>query len=233
MRAMSGLCRERAVHELGRAASILVLAGLAIATVAAAAPAGSSSIAAAATARRAPPVTGLDKCVPRPDCDYGAAYESFRTWGNVAPHPLGDCTFAAAADWEQIVLRVHAKPATIDHEFALAGGSQQTGLTQGALWSYWQRKGIAGVRLTALHAYTTDRTDVQKAVREYRAMIAELTFTSDHRIAQYVTSGKLHDVVLDGFTPRGPLVVSWGHTLQMTWGQWRAEVVGMWAIAAR
>lgn len=226
---MSWLRRGRTVHGLERAASIPALAGLAIAAIALS---GSTPIAAAASAQRAPPVQNLDRCVPGPQCDYGAAYESFRTWGNVAPHPRGDCTFAAAADWEQIVLGVHAQPATIDREFAQAGGSRQIGLPQSALWSYWQREGIAGVRLTALHAYTTDRTDVQNAVRDYRAMIAELTFTSDHRFAQYVISAKLHDVVVDGFTPRGPLAVSWGHTLQMTWGQWHAEVVGMWAIEA-
>ena len=35
-----------------------------------------------------------------------------------------------------------------------------------------------------------------------------------------------------GFTPAGPLVVSWGESLQMTWEQWNDEVVGMWGIGA-
>ena len=37
--------------------------------------------------------------------------------------------------------------------------------------------------------------------------------------------------VVDGFTPQGPLIVTWGHTLQMTWEQWNAEVVSMWGIS--
>lgn len=48
---------------------------------------------------------------------------------------------------------------------------------------------------------------------------------------QYEVSEGLHEVVVDGFTPRGPLVVSWGQTLQMTWRQWSAEAIGMWAVA--
>jgi hypothetical protein len=39
-----------------------------------------------------------------------------------------------------------------------------------------------------------------------------------------------HVAVVVGFTPVGPLVVSWGETLQMTWEQWRSEIAGMWAI---
>jgi hypothetical protein len=42
----------------------------------------------------------------------------------------------------------------------------------------------------------------------------------------------LHEVVVDGFTPAGPLVVSWGRTLQMSWAQWHAEAIGMWAVEA-
>ena len=39
-------------------------------------------------------------------------------------------------------------------------------------------------------------------------------------------------MVVDGFTREGPLVVSWGQPLEMTWAQWNSEVVGMWGIVA-
>jgi hypothetical protein len=181
---------------------------------------------------RKPHVADLDVCVAGQECDYGAVHERFSTWGNVPPKALGDCTFAAAADWEQIVLGVHAKPTLIAHEFERAGGSDKEGLTQETLWSYWRSEGIAGVRMTGLYPYTTDRADVEEAVRAYRAMIVELSFSSDHTVAQYKVSGKLHDAVVDGFTPRGPLLVSWGRTLQMTWQQWAQEAHTMWRIQA-
>jgi hypothetical protein len=181
---------------------------------------------------RAPHVADLGVCVNARECDYGAADATFPTWGNVPPNAVGDCTFAAAADWEQIVLGIHAKPAVVKHEFAQAGGSDKAGLPQNRLWSYWQQEGIAGARLTGFYGYTTDRLDVEEAVRSYKALIVQLSFDSDKHVAQYRVSGKLHDAVLDGFTPRGPLLVSWGRTLQMTWQQWHREAQAMWRIQA-
>lgn len=178
-----------------------------------------------------PPVKGLDTCAPGPECAYGAAYESFQTWGNVAPNTLGDCTFAAAANWEQIVLGVHAEPTVIGYEFSQAGGTER-GLAQNALWSYWERPGIAGIYLTGLNRYTTTREDVENSVRDYGALIAELQFVANDGFGEYEVAAGLHDVVVDGFTPEGPLAVSWGETIQMTWEQWDHEVLGMWGIGA-
>jgi hypothetical protein len=182
--------------------------------------------------RTRPHVADLDVCGKGRECDYGAARETFKTWGNVPPKALGDCTFAAAADWEQIVMGVRAQPAVITSEFAQAGGSSTEGLSQETLWSYWQTNGIAGVHLTGIYPYTTEKADVEEAVRAYKAMIVELSFSSDHQVGPYKVSGKLHDAVVDGFTPRGPLLVSWGKTLQMTWQQWAQEAHTMWRIQA-
>jgi hypothetical protein len=199
--------------------ALVCLGAIAAAAVAAAHPA------------RTPPVRGLDACRAGPHCDYGAAYERFSTWGNVAPRPLGDCTLAAAADWEQIVLGVHAHAAAIRSDFTRAGGSVSTGLAQAALWSYWQHEGIEGIYLTAVHGYAADRTNIESAVRTFAALIVELSFASDNQLAQYqLLPGELHDVVVDGFTPAGPLVVTWGQTLQMTWAQWDQEASNVWAI---
>ena len=180
----------------------------------------------------APPVRGLDACAAGLECDYGAAYDSFQNWGNVAPDGLGDCTFAAVANWEQIVLGVNADSTVIGYEFAQAGGTEQGGLAQNSLWTYWRKYGIAGVYLTGLHRYTTDQADVENGVRDYSAMIVQLNFVQNDAFGEYTVLAGLHDVVVDGFTPEGPLVVTWGETLQMTWEQWNDEVVGMWGIGA-
>lgn len=178
-----------------------------------------------------PPAHSLDACTPGPECDYLSAYESFQSWGNVAPEPLGDCTFAAAANWEQIVLGVQANPTLIGYEYAKAGGTEN-GLTQNALWSYWRSDGVAGVHLTGLHSYSTTRVNVENGVRDYRAMIAELSFQAGWGFGPYAMPNSRHEVVVDGFTPEGPLVVSWGETLQMTWEQWDDEATEMWGIEA-
>ncbi len=174
----------------------------------------------------------LDGCTKGPECDYGPVGTIFRRWGNVAPENIGDCTFAAAANWEQIVLGVHANEAVIGREFAEAGGSSRGGLSESGLWSYWQKDGIAGVHLIELRSLPTDRAAVGQDVRDYTAMIVELHFDGGSLIGWRHTRAGLHDVVIDGLTPEGPLVVTWGETLQMTWEQWRDEVVGMWGIDA-
>jgi hypothetical protein len=176
-----------------------------------------------------PPVRYLDVCTPGPACDYGAAYQSFQTWGNVFPNALGDCSFAAAANWEQIVLGVHADPSVIESEFGEAAGTAP-GITLPTFWSYWQKRGIAGVYLKGIDKFYTDATDVENGVRDYGAMFVSLSFTPNDGFGWRTVEAGRHDVVVIGFTPEGPLVVSWGETLQMTWEQWNYEVVGMWGI---
>jgi hypothetical protein len=174
----------------------------------------------------------LDVCTPGPGCDYGPVNASYQDYGNIPPLDLGDCTFAAAANWEQIVLGLHPDPALIEAEFAAAGGPSANGLPLTALWAYWERRGIDGAVLTGLSPFTTGRTAVENGVRDYGAMIVEFRFADNDHFAEYAVRPGRHLAVVDGFTPKGPLVVSWGQTLQMSWQQWHAEVVGMWGIAA-
>ena len=173
----------------------------------------------------------LDACDPGPDCFYGPIYSSYQTYGNTAPDDLRDCTFAAAANWEQVVLGLHPDSTLIGYEFGQAGGSD-TGLTPDELFGYWQTFGIDGVHLVGVVSFTTDQTDVENGVRDYGGMLVELRFPQNGGFAQYTVSAGNHMVVVDGFTALGPLVVSWGQTLQMTWDQWSAEVVNMWGIDA-
>ncbi len=169
-------------------------------------------------------------CEGSTPCDPGPVAASYPTYGNVAPDDLGDCTFAAAANWEQIVLGAAPDPTVVGYEFAQAGGTATGGLSQSALWSYWSHDGIGGVFLTSRQAYYADEIDVENAVADFGALLAELRFRDGWGFAQYTQTAGLHEVVVDGVTPQGPLVVSWGETLQMTWEQWNAEVVALWGL---
>jgi hypothetical protein len=174
----------------------------------------------------------LDVCTPGPDCYYGPLYASYPDYGNVAPAGLGDCTFAAAADWEQIVHGASPDPTVIGYEFAAAGGTATGGLTAQALFTYWIQQGIAGIRATGFPRYFTDQTNVENGVRSYGAMLVELQFVAGTGFGQYtIQDDSRHMAVVDGFTPEGPLVVTWGQTLQLTWDQWNAEVVNMYGVA--
>ena len=174
----------------------------------------------------------LDVCTPGPDCYYGPLYASYPDYGNVAPNGLGDCTFAAAADWEQIVHGASPDPAVIGYEFAAAGGTATGGLTAQALFNYWIQQGIAGIRATGFTRYFTDKTNVENGVRSYGAILVEFQFVAGTGFGQItIPNDSRHMAVVDGFTPEGPLVVTWGQTLQLTWDQWNAEVVDMYGVA--
>jgi hypothetical protein len=183
------------------------------------------------TQAAAPLLGYLDVCTPGPACDYGPVNATYQDYGNIPPLDLGDCAFAAAANWEQIVLGLHPDPALIEAEFAAAGGTAANGLPLGALWSYWEHQGIDGVVLSGLSLFRTGQTAVENGVRDYGAMIVELRFVAGDHLAEYAVRPGRHLAVVDGFTPEGPLVVTWGRTLQVSWQQWNAEVVGMWGIA--
>jgi hypothetical protein len=178
----------------------------------------------------ASPVEGLDWCTnDTVGCDLGPLIASFPTYGNVYPAELGDCTFAAAADWE--IVKGFAPPdaATIGYEFAQAGGSATDGLTEAQLQNYWESSGIAGVVISGVAAVATDEADLEAAVSQYGAVMAGLQLFDNGYLGYWETSASYHEVVVDGFTPEGPIVVTWGQTAQMTWQQWTAEAQDAWA----
>jgi hypothetical protein len=169
-------------------------------------------------------------CSEGPGCDYGPINERYPTYGNVAPAALGDCTFAAAADWEQIVLGIVPNPAVIGYEFGEAQGPGR-GLSQTAFFDYWREDGIGGVVATGFERFRPSVTDVENGVRDYGAMLVSLRFSTGDGFAYRTVPAGTHELVVDGFTPMGPLVVTWGRTWQMTWEQWDDEVTGMWGVS--
>ena len=55
-----------------------------------------------------PCVKTLMRCNPGPDA------RTFQTFGNLAPEGVGDCTFAAVANWEFITLGIRADPVGVE-----------------------------------------------------------------------------------------------------------------------
>lgn len=193
------------------------------------------SVAQASSAKPAaaskPAVVGLAACQEGPHCFYGPLDAVYPSYGSAAHGACGDCTFAAAAHWEQIVLGKHPDPTLIGYEFAQAGGTLDSGLSINAFLVYWLEHGIAGVPLLGLHAYPTDRASVETDVRSYTALLAEFAFTKGDTFGPYTPAAGSHVTVVDGYTPKGPLVVSWGQTIQLTWKQWSAGVKAMWGVS--
>ena len=166
-------------------------------------------------------------------CNPGPLNLTFPTYGNVAPSGAGNCTFAAVANWEEIALGLHADPATINKEFKSAGGTPALGLTNDQVFNYWTNFGIAGVFLQKSATIPTDPINLMRSIHDpnIRTVIASLNLSKDQNFAGTTNpNASYHWVVVNGYTPQGPLVISWGQRLQMTWQQWNLEAVTMWSI---
>ena len=168
-------------------------------------------------------------------CNSTLSDGTYPAYGNVAPVSIGDCTFAAVANWEQIVLNREPDPTQIGLEFGKAGGTQTTGLTNDQVFIYWQNYGIAGVFLKTAQSYYVDPYDLENALDnpDIGVVIAQLRFTTGENFAGYFPGDGYHWLLVVGYTPTGPLVVTWGQTLQMTWQQWNYETMAMWGITTK
>jgi hypothetical protein len=125
-------------------------------------------------------------------------------------------------------------PALVGYEFARAGGTASGGLSTAALFSYWEAQGIAGVRIAGVRRLGAGEDEVEQAVARDTALLVLLDFSKDaHHLGGFSVNGGWHMAVVDGYTPEGPLVATWGETVQMTWAQWRAEAKRVTEVEVR
>ena len=169
-------------------------------------------------------------------CNPGPGGLTFPSYGNTAPIGIGDCTFAAVANWEEVVLGTVPDTALIQSEFVDAGGTSNLGLTNNQVFDYWQSKGIGGTLLNVALPFYTDPQHLMNAIDDpnVRAVIVSLYLPEGQNIGGVtVQDSSYHWVVVDGYTPQGPIIATWGMTLQITWQQWNLEIVSMWGITTR
>jgi hypothetical protein len=68
-----------------------------------------------------------------------------------------------------------------------------------------------------------DEETVKRQVRQHRALFAIFDFRKGDTIGGQKVDPGGHATVIDGYSSAGPLVVTWGQTYQMTWGEfWRS-----------
>ncbi len=138
----------------------------------------------------------------------------------------------SAANWEEVVLGLNPSVTTLKGEYANAGQSFSGGLNMPQLWGYWRNRGIDGATATKIVPYTHDRANTELVVSDFGALIAE-DVTSRADYMGTVRHGAGYAImVVDGFDPKGPLVVFQATTIQMTWAQWNSQVRGLWGITA-
>ena len=166
-------------------------------------------------------------------CIAGAPQKSFATFSGdqVQSNPI--CTFSVIANWETVVLDMRPDPTQIDSEFIRAGGLP-SGLSNARTFAYWTELGIGGAYLKSATLLFADPATLLRTISnpKVKAVIAQLHFKPGANFAGYeIATDTFHWVVVDGFTPTGPIAISWGQRLQMTWEQWNVEAIAMWKIA--
>jgi hypothetical protein len=135
-------------------------------------------------------------------------------WGNVAPTEgpggIADCTFAAAADWEMMMLGTTPDASQLIREFHEAGGHDETGINMGSFVEWWEKHGVDGVRVRLVKRYNSW---LDALVQRDKAVIASISN---------------HLVVVAGFNATGPEVITYGETRTETWAEWREYRVALY-----
>ncbi len=182
----------------------------------------------ASAASAATNVTGLDNCVSGPGCHFGPIHDSFPNYKGVCS--IEDCNFVSAANWEEVGTGVTTDPSILKNDYSQAGQTFGGGLSMPDLWTYWKSSGIDGVYLSSEQAISRAQSVVEHAVLAHRAVIAESRTGESTYMGTTRYQGGTAILIGDGFTPKGPIVVYQGRTIQMTWAQWNAQVRFVWEV---
>jgi hypothetical protein len=106
-------------------------------------------------------------------------------------------------------------------------------LSNEQVFNFWSVNGIGGVRLKSRSELPRDPATLQLSLKDpgIKALIAQMKFAKGQNFAGLkIPQAEHHWLLVTGYTPTGPVVVSWGMTLQVTWQQWNVESETMWSI---
>ena len=64
-----------------------------------------------------------------------------------------------------------------------------------------------------------------------RELIAQIRLSAGDSFAGYqIADGGYHWIDIDGYSPKGPVIITWGQILQMTWQQWNLDAQNLWSL---
>ncbi len=163
--------------------------------------------------------------------DMGAGY-TYDTYGNTGPQAIGDCTMAAAADWIETTFgTAPASQGVVNGYWSAEGefnGGADVGLTTTQLFDYWQANAIGGYTLTGIDRIST--SDVESELSNNYVLFATANLPSGYPLGDGQGGG--HAWILVGYSSFGPMVVSWGQEVQISWADFDAWTTGVWALGA-
>jgi hypothetical protein len=137
---------------------------------------------------------------------FPAAANAWPTWGNLEK---GDCAFAAVANWELVQtqwgLARQPTEAEVIRDYDEAEPDDE-GFSVGQLFEYWSENPIGGVEATTYHRYPPNL--LRWVIRHDGPAI--VLFPGHMAVVRYIGH-------------RGPIVLSWGRLIPMTWAQWEGR----------
>lgn len=180
------------------------------------------------------PLTRVSSC-GGPESFCPAIYE-FPWYGN---DEVGDCQFAAAADWEILTQGVTpSEPEVLEAYYQ----------SENHIQPYWETHPIDGITTALTHKpyrrmkiTTTTIINGEKHITETYNNPIQDDALMESLIAQntavYVIlnlgPSETHAVIADGYTPTGPLLATWARTYQITWQAWNEYVISMETLTRR
>jgi hypothetical protein len=137
---------------------------------------------------------------------FPAGASAWPTWGNAEKN---DCTFAAVANWElvqaQWALARQPTEAEVIQDYDEANPSDE-GFSVDQLFEHWRENPIGGVEATTYRQYWPN--SLRWVIRHYGPEI--VLFQNHMAVVRYIGH-------------RGPVVLSWGRLINMSWAQWEGR----------
>ncbi len=150
------------------------------------------------------------------DLGAGLAYSGY---GNVGPDATDDCTMASVADWIETSLgTVPDYQETVDAYWQAEkrfNGGEDVGLNVRDLLTFWQDTGIDGTYLTDATPLSSD-AEIETYLSGGHALIADATLPKGFPPGQ---PGGGHQWLIVGYSSFGPMIVTWGQELQLSWAR--------------
>jgi hypothetical protein len=163
--------------------------------------------------------------------DLGATY-AYDTYGNTGPAGIGDCGMAAAADWIETTFGTFPSSQEIVSDYWAAeddyNSGEDAGLTATELFDYWQSNGIGGTSLTGADPISS--SDVESELSDGYVLLSSATLPAGYPLGDGQGGG--HFWIIVGYSSYGPMIVSWGQEVQISWADFDSWTTGVWALGA-
>lgn len=142
------------------------------------------------------------------------------TWGNTT---LGDCTYAAVANYETIALHIHVNEQDVINSYLSKYAPEEGVPVQNAIEDY--ANGVIGGTKIIVHEIPNTQISIEHELDNKHYIIMDMFVHTGE-----FGSTKLfrHFSLLSGWTESGPEMISWGFTYPMTWAQFEQDSIALY-----